>query len=871
MRKMNKIVALSLVLAMALSMMASAASFKDQATINADLIEDINLMVALNVFSEDGTGAGNFEPNTELTRAQVAKLVYVLKNKGVDNKATSWTGMNIFSDVEADSWYEGYVNYCASVGMIAGTGNGMFNPNGKVTSVEFAKLLLVLIGYKADVEGYTGDKWFENIVADAEAAGIFEGYELAIRGTVTREWAAKLMVNAINATKVRYADGELVEMYNDDNQPITFKAQDLGLKEFTGKAVATNNIKLVTANSAANNTNGKNKLSAVGTVSATVLSDTSKTIEFEINPALLGQNVTVLYKGGDNLTNVTKVYGVTAHKDVVSLDTTIDAVEYAADDFNNELVTYVDYVRGSIAKANDGIKNFFGANDGREIKLIDNDGNGTWDIAMYSSVAYDKVEYINATNNVLRMEYNTFEIQDAAKADREDKWENVNFVDTVAKDDIVKITKDFSTGKEITNIELVDVVTGAVSKVANASGSNPTFTIDGTNYKVSAIAVSGFDKDDITIETKAKDFFVDGKYIVYSDAIAGNALGQTNIAFVIDSAEINDGWSTTKMVDILKNDGTREKLTYKVPTSAENAIAWENVAGREGKIVEFVMNDGKVYFKPLVTEGDTTVNTLGTGHNFKFDKSEMKFTDGSAKYLVNDDTFFFVKDGTKYAVMSGSEIAGDMNAMDWNFYAYNNNGLPYLRYAVLSGEIPTGEESKGSAIASTTINTEFEEDGDKIHKLEVTKLDGTVVTLVALATENEFSGMTGKMIEYEIGSNGYATVEMWGTEDGDRDYIADAVEFVDEDGDEVMLVSGGYKAVADDAKIYFVDAYLSGTTHKIMVSEGDVINEAAEDVNGNLVNNVLYKLNSDGEISHIIVEVDGELIWTDLYTANAHN
>ena len=103
MRTMNKIVALSLVLAMALSMMAGAA-FKDQATINADLVDEINLLVALGVYSENGTGAGYFEPGVELTREQVAKRVYVLKNKGNDNGATSWTGMNIFSDVEEGRW-----------------------------------------------------------------------------------------------------------------------------------------------------------------------------------------------------------------------------------------------------------------------------------------------------------------------------------------------------------------------------------------------------------------------------------------------------------------------------------------------------------------------------------------------------------------------------------------------------------------------------------------------------------------------------------------------------------------------------------------------------------------------------------------------
>ena len=853
MRTMNKIVALSLVLAMALSMMAGAA-FKDQATINADLINDINLLVALNVFSAEGTGEGYFDPNGTITRSMAAKMMYVLKNKGVDNGATSWTGLNIFTDVEAGAWYEGYVNYCASTGIMIGTAERVFAPNKELTGTELAKMLLVLIGYKADIEGYTGNTFSANVLADAEEAGLFVDYELAVKGNVSREWAALMIVNALNAPKVKYNDGvaEVQYVYNSADY-VTYATQDLGLKQYHANLVATPNVKLTNSGSAANNTNGKNKLSAVGTIASPV------TFEYDANPELLGSKVTVLYKGS-NLANATKIYGVTAHVDNVITDTTVDAVSYDADNFEATVYYAVDYVmQTAMTTANNDVKNFFANNDGRDVKLVDRDNNGKVDIILTNSVAYDEVSYINATNNVLRMTNSTFEIEDAAKADRETKWAKVNFIDTVAKNDIVKITKDFSTGKEITNIELVDKITGAVTKVVN--GSNPTYTIDGESYQLSTIKVSGFSS--ITVDTKARDYYVDGSYIVYSTAIAGNELGQTNIAYVIDSAEVNDGWSTTTMVDILKNDGTREKLTYKVPTGAENAIAWANVPGREGKIVEFVMNDGKVYFKPLVDEGDTDVEATAANTTFKFDKSEMQFTNGSAKYLVNEDTFFFVKDGTKYAVMSGAEVAGDMDAMDYNYYAFNKNGLPYLRYAVLEGTVPTGEESKGSAIASTTVTTEFEEDGDKIEKLEVTKLDGTVVTLVALESSNAFDGKTGKMVEYEIGTNGYATVSVWTTEDGTYDYVADGLKYVD--GNEVMLISGGYKKVADDAKIYFVDAYTSSGSQKIMVSEGDALVEAAEDLNGNLVNNVLYKVNGDGEIATIIVEVDGEAIWTSVY------
>ncbi|MBE6988441.1 MAG: S-layer homology domain-containing protein, partial [Ruminococcaceae bacterium] len=300
MRKMNKIVALSLVLAMALSMMASAASFKDQATINAELIDEINLLVNLGVYSEQGTGAGYFEPNATITRAQAAKIIYVLKNKGVDNGATSWTGLDIFTDVEAGAWYEGYVNYCASTGIIAGVGDNKFNPNAELTGVQLAKMLLVVIGYKADVEGYTGDKWDANILADAEAAGFFVDYELSVKGIVSREWAAKMIVNAIRATKVRYEDGSLVEMYNGNN-PVTYEKQDLGLLTITGVLVETPNIKLVDNQgdeTPANNSNGKNKDSVVWVGVDEDDVNVYEEFEYAADPALLGSFVDVLVKSG---------------------------------------------------------------------------------------------------------------------------------------------------------------------------------------------------------------------------------------------------------------------------------------------------------------------------------------------------------------------------------------------------------------------------------------------------------------------------------------------------------------------------------------------------------------------------------------------
>ena len=865
MRTMKKVLALSLVLAMALSMVASAASFKDQATINEDLIEDINLMVALNVFSEDGTGAGNFEPNVELTREQVAKLVYVLKNKGVDNKATSWTGMNIFKDVAEGRWSEGYINYCASIGMIAGTGDGYFNPTGKMTAVEVAKLLLVLNGYKADIEGYTGAKWAENIIADAEAAGIFVDYELPVRGVVTREWVAKLLVNAINVTKVKYEDGEATEMYSIDNQPITFATQDLGLVKETGILVATRDVEL---GKGAINENGDNKY-------CQVLFDgnnRASNIDYDVDESLLGQVVDVLYKGNTNAFNSdAKIYGITANAKVKVAETTVDAISVSTitDDaknvnvkingvtkkvpVNTEVTVFVDYKDATDGNWNkdtvlfDGMK--AGANDGRAVKLIDNNGDGIYDVAFIGSVAYGKVGYINASNH-------TFRVTNVLSVTTEEAYKDLVFVDTVAKNDIVKITKDVTSGVEKTVIELVDKVTGAISKVKNGT----TAVIDGTEYKLAAKEIIADDKYAFATDTKAQDYFVDGKYVVYTDAIgATGSEKQTNIAYVIAKKPVEDSWTgvKTNKVEILKNDGKREILAY--DEDIDDAIPFNSIV--ENTVGEYVIKSGKLGIISLTGDGIGTAEATSKNSNKEFDKSANKFFSGNTTYVVNDETYFFVVDlskgniaDNKYAVLKASEVNGDMDSMTGVKFGYANEGMPYLYFAVLAGKNPGGDASEGIAIASGTVNEERNTNGDKIYSLEVTKLDGTPVTLEAKT--DVFTAVKNQMVKYSIGTDGYATVAKWSIS-GDK-YVADAVKTVE--GNALVLNSYGYVELASDAKVYYVDAYKSGANDRIMVSAADGIVEAAEISEGVLAKNVLYKLNDSNKISHIIVEVDGEAI-----------
>ena len=839
MRKMNKIVALSLVLAMALSMMASAASFKDQATINADLMDEINLLVALGVYSEQGTGDGYFEPNMTITRAQAAKIIYVLKNKGVDNGAASWTGLNIFTDVEADSWYEGYVNYCASTGIIAGVGDNKFAPNETLTGVQLAKMLLVVIGYKADVQGYTGASWDANVLADAEAAGFFVDYELSVKGIVTREWAAQMIVNAINATKVRYADGELVEMYNG-NTPITFKGQDLGLNEVVDVLIATPNVKLVKSGSAANNENGKNKLSAIGTFAENV------EFVYDANPELLGSMVTVLFKG-NTLDENAKVYGVTAHENNIITDTAIDAVKYDAKNFEDSVLYYVDYIYTDAMNAEE-TKAFFALNDAREIKMIDRDNNGKIDVIMTNSVAYGKVQYVNPTNGYFTVN-NIYNNANAISTTKKADYDKLVFVDTVSKDDVIKVTFDFATGVKKTVVEKLDVVTGAITKFVD-----DVFTIDGVAYENHANGTN----QPTGVDKVARNYFVDGKYIVCKADISTTKEIPTNVAYVIKAQTVTgtDVWgkeTSKKQVEILKNDGTQEILEYKVYTSnkPEGYAEWTTDV-KVGSIMEYVMVDGKVYFKAL----DSEIATSGNG---AVDVSENKFTVGTTTYLMNEDTYFFVvKADNKYAVVKGSELKADINTVANSTIMFNESGFKYVTCAVLD-DSTTAASSAVVAIAANQVTQELNDKNETIYKLEVTKLDGTPVVLMA-KNDTALNAVKGKFMTYKLDANGYIVAD-------DTKVVtvgtADALKYAEDNA--IVLRDASYMELAKDAKIYYVDAYKSGSDNRIIVSEGEGFVLSVETAENTFADSVLYTKNTEGKITQLIMEINGEAIAPAFY------
>lgn len=92
----------------------------------------------------NGTSATTFEPNTLMTRAMFATVLYRLAGE------PEAPGAGNFNDVESGKWYSAAVNWAEANGIVNGYGGGRFGPNDKITREQ-----MVTIFYRhAEKQGY---------------------------------------------------------------------------------------------------------------------------------------------------------------------------------------------------------------------------------------------------------------------------------------------------------------------------------------------------------------------------------------------------------------------------------------------------------------------------------------------------------------------------------------------------------------------------------------------------------------------------------------------------------------------------------------------------------------------------------------------
>lgn len=207
MKNFKKVLALVLALATLLSFATIAGAKVDTTEIYADAkdvkyVEAVDVLTAIGVLN--GKGA-SYKPNDTLKRAEAAKIIAMFDNGDTDISKL-YNPANTFVDVAKDYWAVSYIAYCAKQGIISGVGNNKYAPESKLTGIQFLKMVLVTLGYDAKEEGLVGTSWKVNVLKLARAAGLTDvlGKKYDYDAELTRDAAAQIMLNALNAKTVSY-------------------------------------------------------------------------------------------------------------------------------------------------------------------------------------------------------------------------------------------------------------------------------------------------------------------------------------------------------------------------------------------------------------------------------------------------------------------------------------------------------------------------------------------------------------------------------------------------------------------------------------------------------------------------------------------
>ena len=146
-----------------------------------------------------GYGSGAFKPDDNLSRAQLAQILYNMAGRPVVKAGSR------FADVAADSWCADAVAWAAAQGIIDGYGEGRFGPDDSITREQMAAMLWRYAGSPAatDKELHFSDAaqaggWSLDALRWAVENGILHGNgdgTLAPKGLTSRAEAAQMLLN----------------------------------------------------------------------------------------------------------------------------------------------------------------------------------------------------------------------------------------------------------------------------------------------------------------------------------------------------------------------------------------------------------------------------------------------------------------------------------------------------------------------------------------------------------------------------------------------------------------------------------------------------------------------------------------------------
>ena len=810
---MKKLLALVLALVMSMSLVTiSNAAFKDADKI--DYKEAVDVMNAVGVFI--GDEKGNFNAKENLTREQAAKIIAYLElgSKAAD----ALVGGATFTDVASSRWSAGFVGYCAQAGIVSGVGDSKFDPAGQLTALQFGKMLLVELGYDAKAAGMVGADWAINTSKLMAKAKLMDGIDGSVNQVLTREKAAQMCLNALEAPTVEYDTKGSNIIVN--GAEINFGASEPSYVTNTIAKEQTISSEKLTNNGGYTIELGEKlykNLKKIGTTDdfgrpATKWTWKSESVGTYADAADLSYTKAV--KAGD------------IYKDLNLSDTV--AAKNVTVWVNGEQVSAasLDIKKGSETK--------IGA------KLYD-DKNGTNGNGVLTEVFYDDVAdtmvitqivtYIGEVAKTVKAtdkrdayvvitaktgDNNAYTMPKDSKGIKASPLE-FETDETFADDTYVLYTYSFK-AEAVKSLAAAEKVEGYVTKTINSAkdeDKNNGMTIAGTEYKMS-LATAGEKLGNVSVKNDYTVYLDQYGYIIYVEQV--QELG--NYALVLATA--SKGSFIGNKAQLLLTDGT-----VKFVDTDENYATGDKKI-KDNTIVTFRENSDKTYTlrkvnTTLSNTNDTQFSMTNDLAGITVESGKMVYANSASQFIISDKKDYTtpysdIDDWTAYTGIKNaptvkSEYGTTPSYANVDVYYYCKSGsMVTVMFIIPSQNATVIDGSKTTLYLSQKSRSDLIHDTDGDYFTYNAVVDGKIETVKvdvdAKCGTTAAADLDGLYSDYTVSSKGYITgLTKYGPYNNTSDKTAvNGVVGINKTSKEYTVIIGGKPITcADDMKVFYVD------------------------------------------------------------------
>ena len=657
MRNLKRALSVALASAMLLGMMMVGTSAKgiDDFTDKDKIVNQDAVAVTAEIGVFDGYENGSFGPENVVTRAEMAVIICtMLYGAGVN--VNQFAETSVFTDVP--DWAEGYVNLCASLGIVAGVGDGKFDPSATVTTAQAVLMLCRTLGYFQSATDF-GNDWMLAATAKGTELGMYGDLKLTANAGLTRDNVAELVFNALTkAVTVEYND--TFNIYFN-----TGSTWANGVKFDYKQTLGYKNFDLVYMNDEddfgrPSTVWGTGSLANVSLDDEGNIPDSYKGIADDDIIISMADTATHTYTAKVSSKTLYNDVGRTAAQDYDwTVYTNGEANEYSFDGndlYDNRTSTdcFLKEAAGENVTGNGVLTQVYVDSKEKEVTVSVIDS--------YVAEVY-KVDEKDGTITLS-------DLVDGPADASDDEFATTAF----AEDDVVVYTY---ANDEIQSVVKAESVEGTVTKVKDKDN----FSLDGTSYSYSKNmdASDKLDTDDVDAETVA---YLDAYgYVIHLDA---DAVAQ-DYAYVVGVGSANDkyGDDADFGATLLLTDATKLKVDLDSDSTDKYDSTQEAREALEGYIVSYSKDSDGLY--TLTKRSDNRIdlkdNTFNAnGLEIKSGTSAMKIF-AADDYYANSSTIFLLYDGDDYTVYTGIKNVPDVKGdADTNAVVFDKGGVAKVVY-----------------------------------------------------------------------------------------------------------------------------------------------------------------------------------------------